>query len=220
MEMETKILIVEDQALIRKGISALVKSNYPTWEIHEAANGIQAVTKANKVRPDLILMDYRMPGMDGLRAAEIITTNLPDAKIIMVSAEENSEFMFDALDAHVAGIVAKTASDEELLHAINQVKNGQSYLNNMVSDKVLQHFYEKKKKKIKSKHLQTSLLTDRELEILNLLAKGNSAALIATKLFISKRTVEAHKANIMKKCQVGSTPDLIRFAISKKLITI
>ena len=220
VEMEVKILVVEDQALIRKGLLALIKSNYPDWEIYEAENGMEAVSIAEKVHPDLILMDYRMPKMHGLKAAEIIMKILPETKIIMVSAEENSEFMYDAIDAKVSGIVAKTSSEEELLKAISDVMNGQSFLNGMVSDKITQHIYEKKRKRIGSRHLQSSLLTDRELEILNLLAKGNSAAQIAFRLFISRRTVEAHKANILKKCEVGSTPDLIRFAISKKLIAI
>ncbi len=218
--METKILIVEDQALIRKGISALIRSNYPAWEIHEADDGVQAIYKANEVQPDIILMDYRMPKMNGLKAAEIILSNFPDTKIIMVSAEENSEFMMDAVDTKVAGIVSKTASEPELLKAISEVTKGQTYLKGIVSDKIMQHLYEKNRKKIKGRHLQTPLLTDRELEVLNLLAKGNSALQIATKLYISRRTVEAHKANIIKKCQVESTPDLIRFAISKRLITI
>jgi len=217
--METKILIVEDQALIRKGISAMVRSHYPDWEIHEAENGVQAILKAKEVLPDIILMDYRMPIMDGLQASRIITKNFPGIKIIMVSAEENSEFMFDAVDARVSGIVTKTCSDAELLKAIFDVQNGRSYLNSSVSDKITQHFYEKKRKRVGSKHLHSTLLSDRELEILKLLSKGNSAAQIATKLFISKRTVEAHKANILKKCQVGSTPELVRFAICKKLIT-
>ena len=218
--METKILIVEDQALIRKGISALVKAHYPDWKIYEAENGVQAISKAKELRPDIILMDFRMPKMDGLKAAAIITKNLPETKIIMVSAEENSEFMFDAVNARVSGIVTKTDSDTELLKAISNVKNGKSYLNRSVSDKITQHIFEKKKITIKSKHLQSSLLSDRELEILALLVKGNTAIQIAAKLYISKRTVESHKANIMKKCQVKSTPDLVRFAISKKLIVI
>ncbi len=218
--METKILIVEDQALIRKGISALVKLHYPNWEIHEAENGVRAVSKAKEVLPDIILMDYRMPKMDGLIASAIITKNLPETKIIMVSAEENSEFLFDAIDARVSGIVNKTSSDVELMKAIFNVKNGKFYLNSLVSDKITQHFFERKRKRVMSKHLHSSLLSDRELEILNLLAKGNSAIQIAGLLFISKRTVESHKANILKKCQVRSTPDLVRFAISKKLIII
>jgi two-component system, NarL family, response regulator NreC len=216
--METKILIVEDQALIRKCISALIKSHFSNWDVYEAANGIQAIFKANEVHPDIILMDYRMPIMDGLRASVIILENLPETKIIMVTAEENSEFMFDAVDARICGIVSKTSTDIDLLNAICNVKNGKAYLNSIVSDKITQHLYQKKRKKIKSRHLNSSLLSDRELEILNLLSKGNSSAEIGIKLFISKRTVDSHKANIIKKCQVRSTPDLVRYAIAKNLI--
>jgi two-component system, NarL family, response regulator NreC len=218
--METKILIVEDQVLIRKGISALVKSKYPLWEIHEAKDGVQALSKALEIKPDIILMDYRMPMMDGLKASRLITKNLPGTKIIMVSGEETSDFMIDAIEARVSGIVTKSSSEKELLKAIFAVIHGKTYLNNSVCNKIAEHLYEKQRKKISSKHIQSSLLSDRELEILTLLAKGNSAAQIAEKLVISRRTVEAHKANILKKCQVGSTPDLVRFAISKNLITI
>jgi|WetSurMetagenome_2_1015567.scaffolds.fasta_scaffold335193_2 two-component system, NarL family, response regulator NreC len=218
--MENRVLIVEDQALIRKGISVLVKSHYPTWQVYEAADGLEAIVRAREVRPEIILMDYRMPGLDGLKAAETIISEFPETKVIMVSAEEDSEFMFAALDANVSGIVAKTASDEELLHAIRMVKNGKRYFEGLTPEKISQYFYEKNKKRIPGKHHHSSLLTDRELEILVLIARGNSAADIAAKLFISKRTVEVHKANIMKKCQVGSTADLVRYAISKKLIDL
>jgi two-component system, NarL family, response regulator NreC len=164
-------------------------------------------------------MDYRMPKVDGLRASRIITEILPETRIIMVSAEDTSEFMFNAIESRVSGIVTKTSSEAELLQAISDVMSGKPYLNISVSNKITEHLYEKAKKRLGDNQAK-SLLTNRELEVLNLLVKGYSASQISGKLIISRRTVEAHKANMLKKCQVATTPDLIRFAISKNLIGI
>jgi DNA-binding NarL/FixJ family response regulator len=217
--METKLLIVEDQALIRRAISALIHSSYPSWQIYEANNGAQAVSKALEIKPFIILMDYRMPVMDGLQASRIIIENQPDTRIIMVSAEEDNEFMFKAIGTRVSGIVMKSASESELLRAINAVIQGKIYINSIVSEKVTEHLFEKNQRRIGVSHQKSSLFSNREIEILNLLVQGNSAAKIAEHLYISRRTVEAHKANMLKKCKVASTPDLIRFAISHHIIS-
>lgn len=218
--MGIRILIVEDQTLIRRGLSSMVRTKFPAWEISEAANGLEAISKAKKFHPDIILMDYWMPKMNGLKASKIILKQNPKAKIIIVSAEGHSEFLYEAVDAEVSGIVAKNSSDADLFQAIEQVRRGLTYMNSQVSDKVTQVFYERKKKRIGIRHRHSSLFSDREMEVLKLLLNGNTASQIADQLYISRRTVEGHKANMLKKCQVKSTPDLIRFAISKKLIVI
>jgi two-component system, NarL family, response regulator NreC len=217
--MEKRVLIVEDQALIRKSLSALIMTHYPAWEVHEAENGAQAISAAREIQPEIIFMDYRMPGVNGLDASKIILEDLPQTKIIMVSAEENDEFMFEAVATKVSGIVSKAASDSELLAAIEDVINGRSYINADSALQITQHLWNKNKKIKGKKHRKSSLLSDRELEILNFIAKGLSTVQIADKLFISHRTVESHRSNMLKKCNVATTPQLVRFAIRKNLIT-
>jgi two-component system, NarL family, response regulator NreC len=215
-----RVMLVEDQTLIRKAFLALVKSHHPEWHVYEANDGAEAVIRAKEFQPNLILMDYRMPKMDGLLAAEIILQNFPETKIIMVSAEENNEFMFNAIDTGVSGIVPKMAPEEELMEAISTVIKGEIYLNPLVSEKIAQYFYEKKKRRVIKRHHASPIFSDRELEILRLIVQGHSSPKIADLLFISKRTVESHRANIIKKCQVSSTADLIRFAIANKMIEL
>jgi DNA-binding NarL/FixJ family response regulator len=217
---EMRVMLVEDQTLIRDAFLVLIKSYHPDWQVRESNNGSEAVIRAKEFRPNLILMDYRMPKMDGLTAAEIILQNLPETKIIMVSAEENNEFMFNAIDTGVSGIVAKMAPEEELMEAIDTVIRGEIYLNPRVSEKIAQYFYEKKKRRVIRKHNASPIFSDRELEVLRLIVQGNSSPKIADYLFLSKRTVESHRANIIKKCQVSSTADLVRFAIANKLIEL
>lgn len=215
--METNILVVDDHPLLRKGIIDVLISHFPHWKIHEAGNGLDAVQKAKEFRPELIFMDYRMPRMDGLKASAMIMEEFPETRIIMVSMEEGSEYVRDAFEAKVSGIVTKTYSEVELLEAISTVRNGKTYLRPKDRDLFLEIMLEKNRRKIESRHQSSPLLTDREVEIIRYIVKGKSAQEIAELLSISRRTVETHKANILTKCQVKSTAELIRYALTNNL---
>lgn len=213
-----KILLVDDHALIRKGIMALLQKHNDTWELFEADNGIQGVLKARQIRPDIILMDYFMPKLDGLKAAIMIKKELPGTLIIIVTMDMRPELIMESIEAGINGIVPKQAQEIELLSAITDVKNGLIHMNGSIPGMANDHIRETPKRKEKKKHTMHKILTDREIEIISFLAMGLHISEIAEKLTISVRTVGAHKTNIFRKCKVRSTPELMRFALRNKII--
>ena len=218
--METNVLVVDDHPLLRKGIIDLLTSHFPQWKIHQASDGLDAVRKAKELHPELIFMDYRMPKMDGLKASSIIMEQLPKTKIIMVSMEEGTEYVRDAFDANVCGIVTKTYSEVELIDAITTVRNGKIYLNKNDKEILVEYLAEKNRRRIEGRHQVSPVLTDREIEVIRYIVLGKTAKEIAELLSISSRTVETHKTNILSKCQVKTTAELVRYAISKKLVSL
>ncbi len=213
-----KILIVDDHALIRKGIMAILKNYDSSWELLEAEDGVKAILKAQEVNPDIILLDYHMPKLDGAKAATIIKKDSPESKIIIVSMDMNPEMIIEMIHAGVVGIVSKQSSDDELILAIDTVKNGKRHLSEHASAIITQDILDKKKRNRKYRHTKNKLLTDRETEILKYIMNGISCPTIAKALFISSRTASNHKASIFRKLKVHSTSELIRFAIKMKIV--
>jgi len=206
-----KILIVDDHALIRKGIMALLKNYNSSWELYEAEDGVKAVVKAEEIDPDIILLDYHMPKLDGAKAATIIMKASPQTKIIIVSMDVSPEMIMEIIHAGVVGIVSKQSTEDELISAIDAVKNGKRHLSAHASEIVSQNFLEKKKSNRQYRHTKSQLLTDRETEILKYIVQGFSTPTIAKTLSISSRTVDNHKLNMFKKCKVNSTLELIQY---------
>ena len=213
-----KILIVDDHALIRKGIMAILKNYDSSWEMLEAEDGVQAIIKAQEIHPDIILLDYHMPKLDGAKAATIIKKASPESKIIIVSMDMNPEMVIEMIHAGVAGIVSKQSTDDELILAIDTVNNGKRHLSEHASEIITQDILAKQKRIRKYRHTKSKLLTDRESEILKYLLNGISCPTIAKALFISSRTASNHKASIFRKFKVHSTSDLIRVAIKMKIV--
>jgi len=213
-----KILIVDDHALIRKGIMALLKNHNSSWDLYEAEDGVKAVVKAAEIDPDIILLDYHMPKLDGAKAATIIMKASPQTKIIIVSMDVSPEAIIEIIQAGVVGIVSKQSTEDELISAIDAVKNGKRHLSAHASEIVSQNFLEKKTSSRQYRHTKSQLLTDRETEILKYIVQGFSTPTIAKTLSISSRTVDNHKLNMFKKCKVNSTLELIQYA--GKLINV
>lgn len=212
-----KILIVDDHALIRKGLKALLVSCNPTWEVFEAINGIQAVMQAPKLKPEIVLMDYSMPKLNGHRAAGQMLKDVPGIKIIMISGFISSGNIKALLETGIMGIVSKTAGTEEILEAIHHVMNGKQH---MIVDSSINIPDEEvtPKKTIKRSHrTNLELLTRRELEVMELIVTGHSSEMIIQKLAISMRTLHTHKFNIFKKCNLHSSGELMRFAYKNNL---
>ena len=213
-----KILIVDDHALIRSGISAILKKHNPDWELYEAEDGVRAITRAKEIEPEIILLDYHMPRLDGAKAANIIKKARPESKIIMVSMDMSPEIVIEMINAGVAGIISKHSEDHELIEAIDKVQNGRLHLSDYASRLVNEDLLIHTRKKRKTKYNKNKFLTDRETDILQHIIKGSSNATIGRILSISIRTVENHKASIFRKCNVKSTIELIRFALKMKLV--
>ncbi len=212
-----KILIVDDHALIRRGLKSLLMSCNPMWEVYEAINGIQAVIYAPKLQPDIVLMDYSMPKLNGHKAASQLIKDIPGIKIIMISGFISSANIRALLNSGIMGIVSKTAGAEEILEAIHQVMNGKQHLIvessiNVPDDEVTP----KKPTKVSEKQ-KMDLLTRRELEVMELIVQGYSAEIIIQKLAISPRTLHTHRFNIFKKCNLHSSAELLRYAFKNKI---
>jgi len=216
--MQAKVLIVDDHALLRKGVRSIINNHHPEWEVYEAENGIQSILKAKDIKPDLILMDYHMPKLDGISAATAIHQECPASKIIMVSMDVGEEEVGHMIDAGVMGIVHKESPEEELLMAINEVRHGQYYLKGKIG--TLANHYRMEILKNRKSLLKSPerLLSPREREIVKLLVKGMTRNDIAEKFFLSKRTVETHIARIFKKTNTHSLYSLIRYTLKNRLL--
>ena len=219
MDGRTRILIVEDQTLVRKGFKSLINMYRPGWEVYEAVDGIKALITAREHEPHLILMDYFMPKLDGIKAAKFILEEFPETKIIMVSTEQSPEFIAGTFSAGFVGIVSKDSSDQEFMEAIDTVCSGEMYIREDLRQYANIDLKNYEKKKIYKKHPRATELSVREVEILRHLSNGLKYREVGQQLGISKRTVHNHKANICKKYQLHSIADLVRFAVQHNLTT-
>jgi two-component system, NarL family, response regulator NreC len=211
-----KILVVDDHSLIRKGMKQLLNSYHPEWEVHEANNGIQAIVMAPRIKPDIVLLDYSMPKLNGAKAARQLIHDLKSVKIIMISGFISSMNIQMLLGMGVMGIISKSAGTDVILEAIFTVRGGRHYL---AMDAMGSDFDESPEESIMASGEKklSQLLTERELEIMHLLIKGYRADMIAQELAISKKTLSAHKVNIFRKCQVHSTVELLRYSYKNNL---
>jgi DNA-binding NarL/FixJ family response regulator len=218
--MKVKILVADDHALIRKGVKAVLTSHDPEWEVFEAENGIQAILKAGEVSPDIILMDYMMPKLDGIHASIAIRKEFPEIKIIMISMDMSEEVIINMINAGVMGILPKESPAEELLAAIEEVNEGKHHMKGKIVELADRQSLDRNQNRKRPKAYKNKIFSAREKEVLVLLVRGMSAQKIATRLSITRRTVETHKANIFKKSNSHSTAALIRYAILNKIVDI
>ena len=207
----TKILIAEDQEMFRMGLVALLrKSN--EWEIiGTASDGLQAVDLARKKRPELIVMDVDLPRLDGVAACKLILKDLPDVKILALSHMDEESSIFSMINAGALGYVHKEASMEELKLAIQALAKGDSYFSKSVSSILLSKLRSKWSNREVADHQLVNEITGRELQILQFIAQEMSNKEIADRLFISPRTVETHKRNMIQKLKVRNTIGLVKY---------
>lgn len=201
--MAIKILLVDDQALFREGLRTLL-SIYPDLEIvGEAANGKEAIDAAAATRPNVVLMDLRMPVLDGVAATQHIRQELPSTQVIVLTTFDDDEHVFDGLRAGAAGYLLKDVSSEKLVEAIRATARGESFLQPSVAAKVIAEFTRMSgQPRPPSSQPLVEPLSDRELEILQLVATGASNREIAAQLFIAEGTVKNHLTNILGKLDV------------------
>ena len=212
-----RLLIVDDHALLRQALRALFSDQERLEVVGEATNGRDAVEAAERLRPDVILMDMVMPGLNGIEATRQITKRVPACRVLILTAYLEDERLLQALRAGAAGYVVKNSDLDELLLAIQSVHRGNTYFSAAVSEEVAVNeiLLQSKQPEAKTGY---NLLTGREREVLQLIAEGLSNQRIADELVISVKTVEAHKAHIMSKLHARNRTDLIRYAIRRGLI--
>ena len=212
-----RLLIVDDHALLRQALRALLDGQDTLEVIGEAINGRDAVEATERLRPDVVLMDMVMPGLNGIEATRQITKRAPTCRVLILTAYLEDERLLQALRAGAAGYVVKNSDLEELLLAIQSVHRGNTYFSAAVSQEIAVNevLLQAKQDDPKTGY---DLLTSREREVLQLIAEGLSNQRIADELVISVKTVEAHKAHIMNKLHARTRTDLIRYAIKRGLV--
>ena len=211
----TTIILAEDHNLVRDGLKHILGADKTLKLIGEAKDGLQAVKLVETLKPNILLLDLMIPRLHGLEVIRQVR-KLERTKVIVVSMHSDEPYVVEAFRNGALGYVLKDSTSSELLRAIRSVKEGDRYISPSLSNLAISA-YLKKVDGIASDIYHT--LTAREREVLQLAAEGNSTAQIAKELFISPRTVETHRANLMKKLTLRSQTDLVRFAIRKKLIS-
>lgn len=215
MQETIRVVVAEDHAILREGLRRLLSTDPSLEVIGEARNGLEAVISVKSLKPDLVLMDLSMPVLDGVGAIRKIKKMSPSTKILVLTVHKTEEHILNALAGGADGYVLKDATRSELMLAIREVFSGRGYISPAIPQKVIEG-YPEGGKSIKS---QTSFetLTAREREILKMIAKGNKNKEIADSLSISIKTVEKHRANLMKKLDLHSASSITLFAMEKGL---
>ena len=197
-----RILIVDDQALFREGLNTILSVREEFQVVGEAANGEEALRLAVQLKPHVILMDLRMPVMDGVRATQLIASQAPDCKVIVLTTFDDDESIFDGLRAGAVGYLLKDVASEKLFEAVKASARGEYFLLPSVTAKVMAEFSRLSQARPKVDEQLIEALSGREVEILNLIAQGDSNKQIADKLFIAEGTVKNHVTNILSKLGV------------------
>ena len=209
---KAKLMLVDDHALFRSGLAALLSSQDEMEVVAQADNGLDAVKLAEEVMPDLILMDINMPGSDGLEATRIIKDRMPYVKIVMLTASDENDLLFEAVKAGAQGYLLKHLDPEQFLAELSAQLRGEASISGDVAIKIIRAF---------SAHdveRQQSQLTARELEVLKLVGEGFSNRDIASRLYISENTVKNHLRNILQKLHFENRVQAAAYAIRRGLV--
>jgi len=215
---KTKILIVDDHRVVIEGVKSALQE-HPEFEVvGEAVDGLQAVESARSLGPEIVIMDISMPNLSGIEATKQIKEFDPEIRIVIYTMYSDKEFVIDLFKAGISAYVLKDDPLSDLILALKAVKGGGTYFSTMSPTILLRHMKELEEKTESTDSYDT--LSQREQEVFQLLAEGKRIKEIADELFISPKTVESHKYNIMEKLQATSVVDLTKIAIRKKLIEV
>jgi DNA-binding NarL/FixJ family response regulator len=212
-----RILIADDHKMFRDGLKEILNKEKNILLVDEAENGFEVLEKTEKKKFDVVLMDIDMGGTNGVKATKELLTKLPSTKVLVLSMYSDSKYIMSMLEAGAKGYILKNAGKEEVIAAVNAVASGNSYFSSQVSSKIIENLYSKKSVRKRIKQRETPL-TPRELEVLRLIALEYSNSEIAEELFISIRTVETHKRNLLEKLGLKNTAGLVKYAITYKII--
>jgi len=212
-----RILIADDHDLVRKGIRSLLEAQ-KGWEvIGEARDGRDAVEKAAKLKPDVIILDHGMPRLNGLEAVRRIMKVHPQAKVLIVTMHDSDELIREVLDAGARGYVTKSDTGQDLVVAVEALSRNKTYFTSKVDQMVLDRFLQINTGKVDMKPTRDRL-TSRQREIVQLLAEGKTSKEVATILGLSTKTVETHRAQIMRRLDCHSVSELVRYAIRNNIV--
>jgi len=213
----TRIILADDHDVVRRGLQALLESEPDFHIVGEAKDGLEAAELVERLRPDVLVLDVVMPGLSGLEVIRRACRTSPHTRVVVLSMYDTQAYVLEALRAGAGAYVLKRSTSEELIRAIREVVNGQFYVSYPLSRRAIEA-YAKRAEDIFLDSYES--LTNREREVLQLVAEGCSSSEIAGRLFISPRTVEGHRASIMRKLGLHSKTDLIRYALRRGILPL
>jgi DNA-binding NarL/FixJ family response regulator len=213
-----RVLLVEDHTIVRKGLRALLEGESDIEVVGEAEDGRQALDQVQQLLPDVVLMDLGMPGLNGLEATRQIKRQFPKIRVVVLTMHTDEESVFQVLQVGASGYLIKQARTEEVLAAIRAVYRGESFLSPSISTKVIEEYLRRAGKEEPVDPYER--LTNREREVLQLIAEGHSTQDIANLLYISAKTVETHRARLMEKLDIHTIAELTQYAIRKGVIKL
>ena len=212
------VLLVEDHAIVRQGIKALLAEEPDIVVVGEAGDGGQALALVQELRPDIVLMDLSLPGVGGIEATRQVRERFPETRVVVLSMHESEEYVYRALRAGASAYVVKQSTSTELALALRAVAAGSTFLSPAISDILIDDYVHRVEAQGRD-HEALDVLTPREREVLHLIAQGYNNRQIAERLHISIKTVETHRGNMMSKLDVHDRAGLVRFAMQSGLIT-
>jgi DNA-binding NarL/FixJ family response regulator len=215
---ETRVLLVDDHTILREGVRALLADEPDIVVVGEAGDGEEAVEKVETLHPDIVLMDMVMPRMNGLEATDHIKRRHPEVKVLILSMYDDDEYVQQVIQAGASGYLLKGMAADDLITAIREVQAGSSFLNPAIAAKLIEDYV----RRVRSDGGAggEELLTAREREVLKLIAEGNTNQEIADVLCLSRKTVESHRANIMRKLGLHDVTELVKYALRTGLIRL
>ena len=211
------ILLADDHHVVRQGLSALLSAEPDFSVVAETGDGLEAVQLAERLKPDILIVDVKMPGLGGLEIVRSVNLKSRRTRCVVLSMYANEAYVYEALLGGAAGYLSKDAGADELVSALREVAAGRRYLGRPMSDAAVAAYAEKAAGGTFDRY---ETLTHREREVLHLLAEGQSSAEIAQRLTLSRRTVEAHRARVMRKLGLSTPADLARFAIRRGIVPL
>lgn len=209
--------MADDHVLFRRGLKGIIESEAGLTVIGEAGDGLELLKLLHTMTPDLVIVDISMPNMRGIEAVREIRKQYPEVKVLVLTMHKDRSYLHQAISAGADGYLLKEDADPDLFSAIERIRQGKIYVSPHLAEGMIEDWAQIHRGDIRNS-LQPEVLTPREKEVIKLIADGKSSREIADLLFISVRTVERHRANIMDKLQIRKTADLVKYAIQEKYI--
>jgi DNA-binding NarL/FixJ family response regulator len=213
-----RILLADDHAVVRAGLRMIITSQPDMEVVGEAADGREAIQQAERLRPDVVVLDLTMPGLDGLSALGVIREKAPGAKILVLTMHDDEGYLRRVLSTGASGYVVKKAADMELLAAIRAVKRGEVYIHSSLTKPLVEGILDRRLERGAGASDHFEDLSEREKEVLHLLARGYTNQQIADALFLSVKTIETYRARLMEKLELRTRAELVRYALQKGLL--
>lgn len=215
-----RILVADDHSIVRRGLRALLESKAELRVCGEAATGTVAILKAKRLRPDVVVMDISMPEVNGLEATRQIKEELPETAVLILTMHESEQVMREVLNAGARGYVLKSDLDRNLILAVDALRQGKTFFSAKVSEIMLEDYLKRSVDPPKATEQASRSLTVRQIEVVRLLAEGKTNKEVASALGISVKTAETHRTNVMRKLELRSFSELVRFAVKEKIVDL